>query len=190
MAFATVFGPMAQHGLPIAVGVQLGVPAALSSPDHLSTAALSDFQTGLCLAGLRAVRVDHRVLLLPEFYGQARNDIGEDCCVAPVDREAIACNRRWGRFQCLCSDSWVHAAPTGPRFPSTLWAVSLRRVSPMQPVTIDEDSPTQNTPVIDTWPEEGRCEIRLQTPHTRMGQPEKTRHVHRSVLERRNTTDD
>ena len=82
----------------------------------------------------------------------------------------------------LRKDAFV--APSFPAIVERLvQAILLGRVLPTQPMVVDEDNPTQHTPIIDPWLVVGLREKGLKARHLRIRQPEKIRHVHRSVFE-------
>lgn len=100
--------------------------------------------------GLQMSCVYHHGRLLAVLGRQPRHDPGEDTPVAPTLPAVV---ERLVR----------------PVFP---W-----RISPPQAITIDEDNPAQDTPVINPGLAVRLGEVRLQTRHLRIAQPEKIRHV-------------
>ena len=56
-------------------------------------------------------------------------------------------------------------------------AVFLERISPAQTIAIDEDNPTLNASVVDARLTMGLREVRLQTRHLRIAEPEENRHI-------------
>ena len=71
--------------------------------------------------------------------------------------------------------------PLAPAFPPVVerlvGAIVLWRISPTQPIAIDEDNPAQNPPVIDPRLTMRLGEERGQACHLRVVQPEEIAHV-------------
>ena len=103
--------------------------------------------------GLQMSCVDHHGRLFTVLGRQPRHDPGED-------------------------------TPVAPKLPAVVkrlvWAVFPRRISLPQTIAIDEDNPAQDTSIINPGLAVRLGEVRLQTRHLRIAQPEKIRHVHRS----------
>ena len=55
--------------------------------------------------------------------------------------------------------------------------VFLGRISPAQTIAIDEDNLAQDAPVVDARLTIGFREVRLQTRHLRIAEPEEIRHI-------------
>jgi hypothetical protein len=100
---------------------------------------------------LEVGRVDHHDFLLAAFGGQSLHHPGEDPHVAPPLPPIV---ERLGR------------------------SILPRRVTPSQPVAIDEDYAAQHTPVIDPRLAMALWKERLQPLQLRLGQPEKVAHHH------------
>lgn len=100
---------------------------------------------------LEVGRINHDDLLLATFGGQPLHHPGEDPQITPPLPPVI---ERLGR------------------------AILPRRVTPSQPVAIDEDYATQHAPVIDPRLAVALREKRLQPIHLLVRQPEKVAHDH------------
>ena len=100
--------------------------------------------------GLQIGGVDHHGLLLAVLGSQPRHHLRKDPPLAP-------------------------AIP--PVVERLVGAIVLQRISPTQPIAIDEDNPAQDAPIIDTGLAVGLREIGLKTRHLRIAQPEEIRHV-------------
>lgn len=99
---------------------------------------------------LQIGRVDHHGLLFSVFGSQADHHLREDAFLAPTLPSAV---QRLVR------------------------AIFARRISPAQPIAIDEDNPTQHPSVIDPWLAVRLREERGKFGHLLVGQPEKVAHV-------------
>lgn len=83
---------------------------------------LFDAQTARKTMGLQVDGVDHHSLLFAVFGSQTCHHLGENTFVAPSPPTVIE---------------------------GLVWAIRRRGVAPSQPITINEDNPTQHAPVID-----------------------------------------
>lgn len=92
--------------------------------------------------------VNHDRLLLTVLGGQAGLDLREDALVAP---------------------------PLPTVVKRLVRAVLNRRVTPTQPIAVDEDNPAQHTPIIDARLAVGLRKMGLKTRHLRICQPEEIR---------------
>jgi hypothetical protein len=98
-------------------------------------------------------RIDHDRLVFGALSGKAQHDPGEDPVVAPA----------------------LPAVVEGLRL-----TVSLRRVTPAQPIAINEDYTNEDETIIDAGLAVALREERLEALHLRVGKPVKV--AHRSGL--------
>jgi len=101
-------------------------------------------------------RVDHYRVSSTALIGQFKQHPGEDALLAPTLPPAVE---------------------------GLVRAIRFRRVSPPQPIAIDEDNSTENALVINTRLAVGLWEKRLQLRHLRIAQPIKVAHVTAPFLE-------
>ncbi|MPL96458.1 hypothetical protein SDC9_42639 [bioreactor metagenome] len=114
---------------------------------------------------LEISRIDHDRLVFGALSGKAHHDPGEDpVFVASLEPVAFS-----------------HSPPALPAVVEGLRrTVFLRRVTPAQPIAIDENYAAEDTAIIDAGLAMALGEERLQPLHLRVGQPVKI--AHRSGL--------
>lgn len=94
---------------------------------------------------LQVGRVDHDGLVLGALGGQPIHHPGKDPYIVPPIPSVVERLRR---------------------------PILTRRIASAQPITIDEDYPTQNAPIVHPWLAMAPWDERLQTLHLLVGQPE------------------
>ena len=134
-----------------------------------------------------------KVALMAVYTGQRREDLlrrlTDDCITAGVwyvvqgktkNPVPVSCVDHHGRLLTVLSRQPGHDpgedTPVAPSFPTVVErlvrAVFPRRISPPQAIAIDEDNPAQDTPVINPGLAARLGEVRLQTRHLRIAQPQ------------------